>query len=300
MAKELIVKAPTIEEAKAKLVGALGVPAESIRFEVIAEPVKKTFGLFGGADAEVKGTVVGSPAEAARVFLLDVLAKMGVADATVTIEEKNETCTLLVEGEDLGFIIGRRGETLDALQYLVGLVANRVDNSYYRINIDIGNYREKREKTLIALAKKIGGQAARTGRRTSLEPMNPYERRIIHTAVQDIEGATSWSVGSDAARHVVIGPSDDNPMKEQRASRRRRSRGGRGNSAAAGENAGDATERPRRERPARGEDGVAPGRPVRQFVPRSNPLPMADGGSLPQKTESEAERSASLYGRIDL
>ncbi len=299
MAKELIVKAPTIEEAKAKLVEQLGVPAESIRFEVLTEPVKKTLGLFGGADAEVKGTVTGFPAEAARVFLLDVLKEMGVADATVTIEEKDDTCVLAVEGEDLGFIIGRRGETLDALQYLVGLVANRVDNSYYRINIDIGNYREKREKTLVALAKKIGGQAARTGRRTSLEPMNPYERRIIHTTVQDIEGAISWSVGSDTARHVVIGPSDDNPMKEQRVSRRRRGRG-KGNSNAAGETTGENTERPRRERPARGEDGVAPGRPVRQFVPRSNPLPMADGATVPQKTESEKERSASLYGRIDL
>ena len=286
MAKELTV------EAKEKLVAALGVPAENIRFEVIAEPVKKTLGLFGGADAEVKGTITGSPAEAARAFLLDVLAKMGVEQAEVTIEEKNETCILTVEGEDLGFIIGRRGETLDALQYLVGLVANRVDNSYYRINIDIGNYREKREKTLVSLAKKIGGQAARTGRRTSLEPMNPYERRIIHTTVQDIEGATSWSVGSDAARHVVIGPSDDNPVKEQRAQRRRRNRGGKSGGAEHTEN--------RSERPARREEGVAPGRPVRQFVPRSNPLPMADGASLPQKTESEAERSASLYGRIDL
>lgn len=298
MAKEMIVKAPTVEEAKAKLAAALGVPAESIRFEVLAQPVKKTFGLFGGADAEVKGTVIGSPAEAARVFLLDVLTNMEVADAAVTVEEKNETCVLTVEGEDLGFIIGRRGETLDALQYLVGLVANRVDNSYYRINIDIGNYREKREKTLVALAKKIGGQAARTGRRTSLEPMNPYERRIIHTTVQDIEGAVSWSVGSDAARHVVIGPSDDNPMKEQRASRRRRSRGGKGRSNT--ESTAAASSEETTARPARGGDTVAPGRPVRQFVPRSNPLPMADGATPPQKTESEAERSASLYGRIDL
>ena len=295
MAKELIVNAASVEAAKAMLIEQLGVPAESIRFDVLTEPVKKTFGLFGGSDAQVKGTVVSSPAEAARLFLLNVLEKMGVADVTVTIEEKDETCFLLVEGEDLGFIIGRRGETLDSLQYLVGLVANRVDNSYYRINIDIGNYREKREKTLVALAKKIGGQAARTGRRTSLEPMNPYERRIIHTTVQEIEGAVSWSVGSDAARHVVIGPSDDNPVKEQRASRRRRSRKGNGErKEGARENTVSG------ESPARKEETVAPGRPVRQFVPRSNPLPMADGASLPQKTESEAERSASLYGRIDL
>ncbi len=286
MAKELVMKAATVEEAQAKIIEALGVPAASIRFETLAEPQKKTLGLFGGADAEVKGTVIGGAADAAKAFLEDVLTKMGAVDFTVTINETKENCLLVVEGEDLGFIIGRRGETLDALQYLVGLVANRVDKDYCRINIDIGNYREKREKTLVALAKRMGAQAAKTGRRSSLEPMNPYERRIIHTTVQEIEGATSWSVGSDAARHVVIGPSDDNPVKQQRASRRRRVR-----------KEGDEV---RTERPARRETEVAEGRPVRQFVPRSNPLPMADGATPPQKTESEAERSAFLYGRIDL
>lgn len=286
MAKELVMKAATVEEAQAKLVEALGVPAASIRFETLAEPQKKTLGLFGGADAEVKGTVVEGPAQAAKAFLEDVLTEMGAADFTVTINETEESCLLVVEGEDLGFIIGRRGETLDALQYLVGLVANRVDKDYCRVNIDIGNYREKREKTLVSLAKKMGAQAAKTGRRCSLEPMNPYERRIIHTTVQDIEGATSWSVGSDSARHVVIGPSDDNPVKQQRSSRRRRPR-------KEGDNAHS-------ERPARRETEVAEGRPVRQFVPRSNPLPMADGATPPQKTESQAERTASLYGRIDL
>ncbi len=286
MAKELVMKAATVEEAQAKIVEALGVPAASVRFETLTEPQKKTFGLFGGADAEVKGTVIDGAAEAAKAFLEDVLTEMGAHDFTVTINETKDTCLLVVEGEDLGFIIGRRGETLDALQYLAGLVANRVDKEYCRINIDIGNYREKREKTLVALAKKMGAQAAKTGRRSSLEPMNPYERRIIHTTVQDIEGATSWSVGSDSARHVVIGPSDDNPVKQQRASRRRRPR--------------KESEEARSERPARREAEVAEGRPVRQFVPRSNPLPMADGATPPQKTESEAERSASLYGRIDL
>ncbi len=312
MAKELIKKAATVEQAKAKIAAAFGVEEEKITFEVLQQPQKKTFGLFGGADAEVRGTVKeNDPAEAAKAFLLKVLEKMGVVGATVNVRVENETCVLAIEGEDLGFIIGRRGETLDALQYLTGLVANRVDSSYYRINIDIGNYREKREQTLVSLAKRIGEKAAKTGRRTSLEPMNPYERRIIHTAVQEIEGATSWSVGSDAARHVVIGPSDDNPMKNN--SRPRRRRGGNGGNRSNGENrsrrpegertvgaAPEHIERPvRRERTPRDADVVAPNRPVRQFVPRSNPLPMADGAT-PQKTESEREKSASLYGRIDL
>jgi len=292
MAKEIVMKAATVEEAQAKIVEALGVSAAAVRFETLVEPQKKTLGLFGGADAEVKGTVMDGAADAAKAFLEDVLTEMGATDFTVTVKEDDETCLLAVEGEDLGFIIGRRGETLDALQYLVGLVANRVDKDYCRVNIDIGNYREKREKTLVSLAKKIGAQAAKTGRRTSLEPMNPYERRIIHTTVQDIEGATSWSVGSDSARHVVIGPSDDNPVKAQK-NNRRRSRKGNGE-AHTEESKGSY------ERPARRDGEVAAGRPVRQFVPRNNPLPMADGATPPQKTESEAERSASLYGRIDL
>ena len=310
MAKELIMKATTVEQAKAKIAAAFGVEEDKITFEVLQQPQKKTLGLFGGADAEVRGTLAeNDPAEAAKAFLSKVLEKMGVVGATVTARVENETCVLAIEGEDLGFIIGRRGETLDALQYLTGLVANRVDNSYYRISIDIGNYREKREQTLVALAKRIGEKAAKTGRRTSLEPMNPYERRIIHTAVQEIEGATSFSVGSDAARHVVIAPSDDNPMKNN--SRPRRRRGGNGGNRANGANrrsegertvgaAPEHIERPvRRERTPRDADVVAPNRPVRQFVPRSNPLPMADGAT-PQKTESEREKSATLYGRIDL
>lgn len=309
MAKELIMKATTVEQAKAKIAAAFGVEEDRVTFEVLQQPQKKTLGLFGGADAEVRGKLAEKdPAEAAKAFLSRVLEKMGVVGASVTARVENETCVLAIEGEDLGFIIGRRGETLDALQYLTGLVANRVDNSYYRISIDIGNYREKREQTLEALAKRIGEKAAKTGRRTSLEPMNPYERRIIHTAVQEIEGATSFSVGSDAARHVVIAPSDDNPMKNNSRPRRRRGNSGNRANGASRRSEGERTvgaapehiERPvRRERTPRDADVVAPNRPVRQFVPRSNPLPMADGAT-PQKTESERENSASLYGRIDL
>ena len=112
----------------------------------------------------------------------------------------------MLTGENIGFIIGHRGETLDSLQYLASLVANHVDESYYRITLDVGNYREKRKETLENLGRKMAARAVKTGRNASLEPMNPYERRIIHTAVQEVEGAKSWSEGEDLARHVVIGP----------------------------------------------------------------------------------------------
>ena len=134
---------------------------------------------------------------------------MNIKDFTVSSEEVEGGAVINIEGGDVGFIIGHRGETLDALQYLAGLVANHVDNEYYRISLNIGNYREKREKTLEILGRKLAFKACKTGAKTSLEPMNPYERRIIHTAVQKVRGAISWSEGENLQRHVVIGPDPD-------------------------------------------------------------------------------------------
>ena len=299
MRKEAIKEAATLEEAKEAAAREIGLDVQTAQFEILQMPQKKTLGLFGGCPARVKAFAEVSPADKAAEYLRGVLRQMGAGEGSIDVKVQGEGCVLTLNGDDVGFIIGRRGETLDALQYLTGLVANRVDNAYYRVTIDVGNYREKRDKTLAELARKVGGQAAKTGRKTSLEPMNPYERRIIHTTVQEIEGATSWSVGSEPNRHVVVGPSDDNPVRrESKPPRERGARGGRPNDRA---RAGERSERPQREA-RRSADGV-PERPVRQvreFVPRSNPLPMADGGTPPEKTISEKEQSATLYGRIDL
>ena len=206
MSKEILKEAATIEEAKALIAAELGVSEDAINFTVVQEPEKKMLGLFGGTTAIVKGSVVagGNAAAAAEAYLRGVLEAMGVTEYTLEVSEQDNHCNITLDGENLGFIIGRRGETLDALQYLTGLVANRAGGSYNRVTLDIGNYREKREQALVALARRLGGQTARTGRRNSLEPMNPYERRIIHTTVQEMEGVISWSVGSDPNRHVVI------------------------------------------------------------------------------------------------
>ncbi len=299
MNKEIIKEAASVEEAKALIVAELGVDESFITFEVQQEAGKKVFGLFGGSNAIVKGTVAatGSAAEAACAYLKDVLGAMGVSDFTCDVKEEDGSCTITLDGENLGFIIGRRGDTLDALQYLTGLVANRAGGSYYRVTLDIGNYREKREQALIGLAKRLGGQVARTGRRQSLEPMNPYERRIIHTTVQDMEGVVSWSVGSEPARHVIIGPSDDNPNKGRDSEGRGRGRGGRGGRSGNRGGNGERRERPRRDRDY---EVTAPERPVREFISRSNPMPMADGATPPSRTESAMEDNATLYGRIDL
>ena len=299
MKKELNKEAPSVEEAKRLIAAELGVAQDAITYEVMQEPEKKVLGLFGGTAAIVKGTLAGgNAAAAAKADLEQVLTGMGVEDFTITVTEQENGCVISLEGENLGFIIGRRGETLDALQYLTSLVANRADSAYYRVTLDIGNYREKREQALVALARRLGGQTARTGRRNSLEPMNPYERRIIHTAVQDMEGVISWSVGSDPNRHVVIGPSDDNPNKDR--ANERSGRGGRGR----GDRGGDRSRRggrggERRERRDSNYQVTAPERPVREFISRSNPLPVAEDFA-PTRTNSEKEDRASLYGRIDL
>ena len=296
MNKEIIKEAASIEEAKALIIAELGVAEDAITFEVVQEPGKKVLGLFGGDPAIVKGIAKNrSAAEAAEAYLRQVLAGLGVEDFTIEVTEQENGCVISLDGENLGFIIGRRGETLDALQYLTGLVANRADNAYYRVTLDIGNYRDKREQALVALARRLGAQTAKTGRRNSLEPMNPYERRIIHTTVQQMEGVISWSVGSDDRRHVIIGPSDDNPNKDkggERSERRGgRNRGGRGR----GNNGGG-----RRERRDDTYQVTAPERPVRAFQSRSFSLPVAeDEAPISNRTSSEKEDSATLYGKIE-
>ena len=294
MNKEIIKEAASIEEAKALIAAELGAAEDAIEFEVVQEPGKKVLGLFGGDLAIVKGTLKSlSAAEAAEAYLRKVLAGLGVDEFTCEVTEQENGCIISLDGENLGFIIGRRGETLDALQYLTGLVANRADNAYYRVTLDIGNYRDKREQALVALARRLGAQTARTGRRNSLEPMNPYERRIIHTTVQQMEGVISWSVGSDDRRHVIIGPSEDNPNKDKGEQRSRggRGRGGRGNGGNRGE---------RRERRDDNYQVTAPERPVRAFQSRSFSLPVADDvAPISNRTNSEKEDSMSLYGKIE-
>ena len=141
-------------------------------------------------------------------YLTDVLKGMGVAEMSAKAfrTSDDEIILELDCGEDYGIVIGRRGETLDSIQYLTRLVANKykTENEYARISINIGSYREKRKNTLRALAKKNSEKVLKYGRNVTFEPMNPYERRIIHTAVQEIEGVTSHSVGSDSNRRVVI------------------------------------------------------------------------------------------------
>lgn len=206
MLKEAVGTGMSIEIAKEEACKKLGVESHEAEFEILQMPAKKTLGLFGGRLAEVRAYIKKSPAEEAKKYIKSILDAMDLSSIEINIEEKDNSAVLNLEGSEVGYIIGRRGETLDSLQYLAGLVANQYkDESYYRISINMGDYRERREKTLENLGQRMANKAVKTGRVVSLEPMNPYERRIIHTAVQKVSGAQSWSEGEEANRHVVIG-----------------------------------------------------------------------------------------------
>ena len=173
--------------------------------------------------ADITEKINGVPAEkldkssnAAKVaaYISDILKELGCDDVKMTVAEKEDGAEINVEGDNLGVVIGRRGETLDALQYLASLTASKKGEGYYRIVINVGDYREKRAASLEGLAKKTAAAAIRMRRSRSLEPMNPYERRIVHTAIQGIDGVTSKSIGDGTRRHVVIIP--DNAERRPR------------------------------------------------------------------------------------
>ncbi|MBE6733209.1 MAG: KH domain-containing protein [Ruminococcaceae bacterium] len=151
----------------------------------------------------------------AVAYIRSILKEFGCNDTKIKVAERQGGAYIMLEGEGLGAIIGHRGETLDALQYLAGLAANGA-GGYYKVSLNIGDYRERREQTLTALAKRVSEQVLRTGKNRTLEPMNPYERRIIHTAVQEIEGVVSNSFGEGSARRVVISLEGGDPRPQRR------------------------------------------------------------------------------------
>lgn len=227
MIKEVIGVGETEVEALSDAKKQLGLDEnDEVDFELIQRAEKKKFGIFGGAPAKVRVTVKSSPADTAEEFLKSVLDGMKLGGVTVEKKESEGAVEFDLSGEDVGFVIGRRGETLDALQYLTSLVANHGNEDYLKVTVDTGNYREKREKTLEILGRKLAFKAVKTGKRTNLEPMNPYERRIIHTAVQKVNGAISWSEGENSNRHVVIGP-DPKSRNNRRGGYNNGGRGGK-------------------------------------------------------------------------
>lgn len=166
----------------------------------------------------------------AIAYLNAILKNLDCENVAIKAEVRENSALIILEGEGLGVIIGHRGETLDALQHLVSLAANN-SGGYFKVTLNIGDYREKREQTLVSLAQRVAEQVKRTGRNRALEPMSAYERRIIHTAVQEIDGVNSASVGEGSSRRVIIFPEGGTPnMPRREGSNRRRNDRGRKNS----------------------------------------------------------------------
>lgn len=230
-------------------------------------------------------------------YLSAVCAQMGASALTVTPVRQGEAVILRIEGEGAGALIGHRGEVMEALSYLTSLVANRSGGDYMKISLDINHYRSKREANLTALARRIGAKVARTGRGHTLEPMNPYERRIIHSAISEMEGVKSESIGEGANRRVVI--SCTNPNVRPPRERDRDSRGGRGGRpgrSGGGQRGGREGGRgPRRD----GERGPRTSTPPREFADR--PRDPNAAPTVPQRTETINDGAdLPLYGKIEL
>lgn len=208
MRKETVVTAKTVEEAVAKAVAELGAGcAEEIEYTVLEEPKKGLFGI-GAAPAKISASYTVKGEYLALEFIKKLVANMGL-DLTVTlVEGTNDDKVINVDGENAGVLIGHHGDTLDSLQYLANLAANKkedgVKREYVKITVDVEGYRAKREMTLRALARRMADKVLKYKKSVMLEPMNPYERRIIHSEIQHIEGVSTNSIGSENNRKIVI------------------------------------------------------------------------------------------------
>lgn len=215
--------AKTIDEAKAIAEAEFGVSQDKIQFVVLEEPKKSLFGKVK-CEAKIEATVEESKPMAAANYIKEVFSKMGY-EVSVDIKEANNGAVLDISGDNVDEIIGKKGEVLDSLQYLSSLVCNRIDREYYRISIDCNGFRERRNAQLERLAKKIANNVKRNGRTTALEPMNPYERRIIHSVISDIDGVTSFSKGEEPYRKVIVS-STEKKRYDNRGRRNNRSYNG--------------------------------------------------------------------------
>lgn len=264
MEKSVTVKAGGVELATEKALQELGVSKDKVKIEVLSKG-----GLF--QKAEVKVTVVETVADAAEEFVNGILEKMGLSSRGHA-EEEGGVITVTVSGEDSGSAIGYRGEALDAIQFLTRTYINQEKQSSKKIVVDCENYREKRKETLTALALRLAEKAHRTCRKIALEPMNPFERRIIHSALLDSEIAETHSEGEDAQRHVVIVPKgveirEDRPGNRRRDGKRDGRRNGRdGKGDRRGPRSEGSSDDRRRQRASRSEEEEVPdGREYRGY-----------------------------------
>ena len=301
-----VVEETPAEEPKAEEPAAAPVAEEAAPVEETAAPAAED------EEPEVPINIEeNAKVKAAVDYLKEVIALMGVENVTFSAVQKGEATIIRLDGEKLGALIGRRGETMESLSYLASLVANRLEGDYIKLGLDVAGYRDKRENDLTVLAQRIGNKVRKTGRSFAMEPMNPYERRIIHSAISKMEGVRSESKGEGRDRRVVIYSTAPDAQTENTYGERR-PRGGRGNgrrpggSRNGGYRGGNRSEHgdhngnrggyrgsrngaPRGPRPS--------GVPERTYAPRDaeNAAPVA-----PKRTERVDDFANFSFGKIEL
>lgn len=210
MTKIIEMTGVTIDEAVESALKELNCTRDEVDVEVLNKGSKGIFGI-GASEAKVRVRVLEDDFNIDSVevssdiesYILNILSKMGI-EAELDVKEEDGNLNIEISGDMMGVVIGRRGDTLDALQYLTSLVYNKDKDDYVRVNLDTENYRAKREETLRALARRMASKVQKYKKSVTLEPMNPYERRIIHSEIQNIAGVSTTSVGQDANRKIVI------------------------------------------------------------------------------------------------
>ena len=293
---------PVVEETAPEAPAAVEEPAapteEAAPAEEQAAPAAE------GEEVEVPINIEeNAKVKAAVDYLKDVIEKMGVQDVKFSAVQKGEATIIRLDGEKMGALIGRRGETMESLSYLASLVANRLEGDYIKLGLDVAGYRDKRESDLTALAQRIGAKVRRTGRSFAMEPMNPYERRIIHSAISKMEGVRSESKGEGRDRRVVIYSTDPNAVAESANARPRGPRGGHdrnGNGRSGGYHRGGERRGDRNGRGPRnggGRGGYRSNVPERTYTPRDaeNAAPVA-----PKRTERVDDFADLSFGKIEL
>ena len=288
--------APAEPEAKAEEPAAPAVEAAAVQ-QPAAEEEETEEPINIEENAKVKAAVD---------YLREVIALMGVENVSFSAVQKGEATIIRLDGEKLGALIGRRGETMESLSYLASLVANRLEGDYIKLGLDVAGYRDKRESDLTALAQRIGAKVRKTGRSFAMEPMNPYERRIIHSAIGKMEGVRSESKGEGRDRRVVIystapDAQTDNNYGERRPRGNGRRNNGSRNGGYRGNRNGDRNgsrggyrggSRPNGNRGGRGSSV-----PERTYAPRDaeNAAPVA-----PKRTERVDDFADFSFGKIEL
>lgn len=204
---KISVSGKTIEEAVRIGLQKLNVTEDRVRVYVIEQPSKGFLGIIGNKEAKVELELIPDPVEEGLEFLQSVLKESGI-NVSVKLEQRQDEVCFQLKGEEVGIFIGRRGQTLDALQLLASTVVNRYSDQYIRVVLDAENFRERRKKTLEQLALRLADKVMATGKETILEPMNAKERRIIHAKLQNHPKVCTYSKGVEPNRRIVIGPKD--------------------------------------------------------------------------------------------